>query len=175
MIRLDGATFLLQWSVGGLGFLWVTTRRREVGTGYGWLLRGVFGTMALAALVLGLALDPVPVREVASAAVVLATGDRARPSPSARREAPDSFPLWLDAVAPAFGVVGLVAAGIDAGSPAWLSVLRTLVGAAFLGVDLGLDAARSLVPRAARPGPPPAAGARAARPASSCRSRWRSC
>ena len=31
MIRLDGATVLLQWATGGLLFLWVTTRRREVG------------------------------------------------------------------------------------------------------------------------------------------------
>ncbi|MEY3986941.1 MAG: hypothetical protein RL080_281, partial [Actinomycetota bacterium] len=27
MIRLDAATVMLQWSVGGLGFLWFTTRR----------------------------------------------------------------------------------------------------------------------------------------------------
>ena len=31
MIRLDAATFLLQWAVGGLFFTWITTRRREVG------------------------------------------------------------------------------------------------------------------------------------------------
>jgi len=43
------------------------------------------------------------------------------------------FPPVLDLVAPAIGLVGLVAAGIDAGSPAWLSVLRLVVGAAFLG------------------------------------------
>ena len=36
-------------------------------------------------------------------------------------------------MAPAIGLVGLVVAGIDAGSPAWLSVARTLVGALFLG------------------------------------------
>ena len=47
MIRLDAATVLLQWAIGGLFFLWVTTRRREVGLGYGWLLRGVYGLMAL--------------------------------------------------------------------------------------------------------------------------------
>ena len=28
MIRLDAATFLLQWATGGLFFLWVTTRRK---------------------------------------------------------------------------------------------------------------------------------------------------
>ena len=42
MISLDAATVLLQWAVGGLLFLWVTTRRREVGIGYGWLLRAVY-------------------------------------------------------------------------------------------------------------------------------------
>jgi hypothetical protein len=40
VIRLDAATVLLQWAVGGLFFLWVTTRAREVGIGYGWLVRG---------------------------------------------------------------------------------------------------------------------------------------
>jgi hypothetical protein len=43
------------------------------------------------------------------------------------------FPPWLDLVAPVIGVVGLVAAGIDAGHPAALSVARVLVGALFLG------------------------------------------
>ena len=47
MIRLDAATVLLQWATGGLLFLWVTTRRREVGIGYGWLLRATYGAMAL--------------------------------------------------------------------------------------------------------------------------------
>ena len=46
MIELDGATVLLQWATGGLAFLWVTTRRREVGLGYGWLLRSVYGVIA---------------------------------------------------------------------------------------------------------------------------------
>ena len=46
MIRLDAATVLLQWAVGGLVFCWVTTRRREVSLGYGWLLRGTYGLMA---------------------------------------------------------------------------------------------------------------------------------
>jgi len=47
-MRLDAGTVLLQWAAGGLFFLWVTTRRREVGLGYGWLLRGVFLAMAVA-------------------------------------------------------------------------------------------------------------------------------
>src|SRR3546814_3110318 len=43
------------------------------------------------------------------------------------------FPPVLDLVAPAIGLIGLIAAGIDAGDPALLSVVRTVVGAAFLG------------------------------------------
>ena len=39
----------------------------------------------------------------------------------------------LDLIAPVVGLVGLVAAGIAAGDPAWLSVARVVVGAAFLG------------------------------------------
>ena len=53
MIRLDAATVLLQWATGGLLFLWVTTRRREVGLGYGWLLRGVFLVLAAGAAAVG--------------------------------------------------------------------------------------------------------------------------
>ena len=72
MIRLDAATVLLQWSTGGLLFLWVTTRRREVGVGYGWLLRAVYGVLAVGAAAAGLVVDPVPVRDVASLGVVAA-------------------------------------------------------------------------------------------------------
>ncbi len=69
MIRLDAATVLLQWATGGLAFLWVTTRRREVGIGYGWLLRAVYGVLALGAAAAGLAVDPVAARDVASLGV----------------------------------------------------------------------------------------------------------
>jgi hypothetical protein len=165
LIRLDAATVLLQWAVGGLFFGWVTTRRREVSLGYGWLLRGTYGLMALGAFVTGLRYgEAVPVRDVASAGVVLGAllalvvsvvrrragvaGERDREEArSARvtamtgidrqREARDTealeFPPSLDLIAPAIGLVGLVAAGIAAGDPAALSVARVIVGAAFLG------------------------------------------
>jgi hypothetical protein len=74
VIQLDAATVLLQWSVGGLLFLWVTTRGRQVGIGYGWLLRGVYIVMALGAFAVGLAVDTVPVREVSSLAVAAGAG-----------------------------------------------------------------------------------------------------
>lgn len=164
MIRLDAASFLLQWAVGGLFFTWITTRRREVGLGYGWLMRGVFLTFALASIVVGQAIGSVPVRDLAAIGVVLASGwalatsiRRKEAGVAGQREVVErrsarvaamtgidrdeqrfdkqaaEFPPVLDLVAPAIGLVGLVAAGIDAGSPAWLSVLRLVVGAAFLG------------------------------------------
>jgi len=73
MIELDAATVLLQWSVGGLFFLWVTTRRREVGIGYGWTMRITYGVMAAGGVVVGLLLDTEPVREAFGAGVVAAT------------------------------------------------------------------------------------------------------
>ena len=72
MIRLDAATVLLQWATGGLLFLWITTRRREVGIGYGWLLRGTYAVIAAGAVVLGQVIGPVLVRDVAAAGVAIA-------------------------------------------------------------------------------------------------------
>jgi hypothetical protein len=72
MIRLDAATVLLQWAVGGLLFLWVTTRRREVGIGYGWLLRGVFGVLAVGAVLAGRIGDAVVVRDGSAVLVAVA-------------------------------------------------------------------------------------------------------
>lgn len=165
MISLDAASVLLQWATGGLLFLWVTTRRREVGLGYGWLMRGTYGVLALLAAWIGFTIiDPVLLRDLAAIGVAAASGialgvsvvrRRAgvsgQRSASARKRArvaamtgidrqepePDDttpeFPPGLDLVAPAIGTVGLIAGGIAAGDPAWLSVARMLVGAAFLG------------------------------------------
>ena len=164
MIRLDAATVLLQWAVGGLLFLWVTTRRRQVGVGYGWLLRATYLLMAVGAFVVGVWIDPVPVREASSLAVAVAASVALGVSVARRRagvarererverrsarvaamtgidrrpDGPDpgspEFPPRLDLVAPLVGIPGLVAAGIAAGDPALLSVVRVVVGAAFLG------------------------------------------
>jgi hypothetical protein len=72
VIALDAATVLLQWAVGGMAFCWFTTRRRQVGLGYGWLLRGIYAAMGAGALAVGLAFGVVPVREVASLGFTLA-------------------------------------------------------------------------------------------------------
>ena len=164
MIDLDAATFCLQWATGGLLFLWVTTRRREVGIGYGWLMRGTYGLIAAAGVFLGLRYDDVLLREVAAVGVVVATGAalvvsivRRRAGVAGERErialrsarisemtgiernadgprddVPE-FPPWMDLVAPVIGAVGLVAAADAAGGPFALSLLRILIGAAFLG------------------------------------------
>ena len=198
VIRLDAATVLLQWAAGGLAFLWVTTRHREVGLGYGWLLRSVYAVLAVGAVATGIAVEVIPVREVASAGVAVAaltalavsvarrsagvarqnadhdrrtarvaemTGiertvtesssppSAARPSVPTRsaghsvlrrprdarqsrtspRERGREFNPALDLIAPAIGVIGLVAAGLAAGGNDALAVARTLAGAAFLG------------------------------------------
>jgi hypothetical protein len=165
VIQLDAATVLLQWAAGGMLFCWFTTRRREVGVGYGWLLRGTYLLMALSAFVVGLRLGVVPVREAASLGVALTCGVafavsivRRRAGVSGQRTEHDrrteriaamtgierdvatvapaaglEFPPVLDLVPALVGAVGLVAAAFDAGGNPAVSLLRTLVGAAFLG------------------------------------------
>jgi hypothetical protein len=172
VLQLDAATVLLQWATGGMLFCWFTTRRREVGLGYGWLLRGTYLLIAAGGVLLGLRFGTVVGREVAGAGVVVAcavglgvsvarkaagvsgqrtehdrrservavmTGiDRSGSAPSAT-EAPRTreFPPVLDLVPAVIGAIGLVFAAVAAadGSDAsvWVSLARTLVGAAFLG------------------------------------------
>src|SRR3954451_4839916 len=71
-MRLDAASVLLQWAVGGLAFLWFTTRRREVGLGYGWLLRGIYAVMALGAFAVGVSFDVVSAPEISPLLVAVA-------------------------------------------------------------------------------------------------------
>ena len=66
MIELDGATFLVQWAAGGWVFLWVTTRRREVGLGYGWLQRGLFLALGAGSLLAAFLTSPTWPREIAT-------------------------------------------------------------------------------------------------------------
>jgi hypothetical protein len=74
VIKLDAATVLLQWAVGGLAFTWVTTRGRLLGIGYGWLMRSVYIALAVGSIATGVAFDVVAVREATSVLVVLAAG-----------------------------------------------------------------------------------------------------
>ena len=125
MIRLDAATVLLQWAVGGLLFLWFTTRKHEISAGYGWLIRITFAVLALGGAAAGITNDVVYLRDGAAIAVAvlsLATIKRKNPQ-------------W-DLVAPIVGSVGLMAAAIDAASGTGgtvVNVLRVAVGTVFLG------------------------------------------
>ena len=73
MISLDAATFLVAWATGMGAFLALTGRRREVGIGYGWTIRGTTGTLFAGALVVGLRYDPNAVRDVAAALALITT------------------------------------------------------------------------------------------------------
>ena len=59
VIRLDAATVLLQWAVGGLLFLWVTTRRRRSAR-LRLAVRGVYVADGAGGFAVGVWLDPVP-------------------------------------------------------------------------------------------------------------------
>lgn len=71
MIDLDIPTVMVQWAAGGWVFLWVTTRHREVGLGYGWLMRGVFVTMAIIGILVGTAFGFDAARESLTALFVV--------------------------------------------------------------------------------------------------------
>jgi hypothetical protein len=73
VISLDASTVLAQWATGGLLFCWFTTRRREVGLGYGWLLRGTYLLMGLGAVGLGFRFGVVWGRELAMLGFVVST------------------------------------------------------------------------------------------------------
>jgi hypothetical protein len=133
VIKLDAATVLLQWSTGGLFFLWVTSRKRVVSAGYGWLLRSIYLVMAAAAAAIGGRVDALLARDVASGLVAIAAAVALTVSIVRRRDGVAAFPPNLDLIAAIIGAIGLVAAGVHAGDPALLSVVRTVVGAAFLG------------------------------------------
>ena len=120
-MRLDAATFLLQWSTGGLAFLWFTLRSKEISLGYSKLLRATYGVLAALGVAAGFYFDRVLIREVAGVAVAgiaFAT--------FARRES------RTDLIAVAIGAVGLVGSVVANGGGV-VDLLRVLVGAAFLG------------------------------------------
>ena len=163
MIDLDAATVLLQWSTGSLFFLWLTGKRREVGIGYGWTIRITFGIVLAGSIFAGFAQGELLLREIFSIGMMMAVLAAMAVSIARRKvgvakqrkteeqrtarvaamtgidkakktfEDGSEFPPALDLVAPLFGLVALIIAGIDAGEPQALAVARTLIGAMFLG------------------------------------------
>ncbi len=170
MIELDASTVLLQWAVGGMLGCWLTTRHREVGLGYGWLLRGIYVLMAGASVYIGFASTSPSstsetIRNFAAIAVtgVIALGlgqsivrrkagvsgfvdehdrrsQRIAEMTGIDREGAEKevgegkeFAPLLDLAPVAFGLIALIAAGVSDGGNDAVAIIRTIVGAAFLG------------------------------------------
>ena len=165
MIDFQASTFLLQWATGGLLFLWVSSKTRLIGLGFGWTTRITYLVIAGIGLVAGVMGDTLWFREISNIGLLMATsfallvsiarrkagvkgqrelqrsradrvsamlGDRGQIKVS-NTVAAKEFPPVLDLIAPIIGTFGLVAGAVDAAGSIWLSVARTLVGAAFLG------------------------------------------
>jgi hypothetical protein len=139
-VRLDLASVLLQWAAGGLFFCWVTTRRRVVGVGYGWLVRSIFAAVAAGGVAAGVVASDAgtatAIRDVAGAAMASAALLSLGVSAVRRKagvEGPGSYPPLLDLAAPAVGLVAVLAAAVAVGGNDWLAAARLVVGAAFLG------------------------------------------
>ncbi|MGC6478146.1 MAG: hypothetical protein ACON36_07665 [Ilumatobacteraceae bacterium] len=150
-ITLEASTFLLQWSTGGMLLGWVTTRRREVSLGYGWMLRLTYGPLAVGAVIAGFLYGSNLVRDAASALVAVTIGvafvssvvrksagvsgaqkefDRRSERVAAmtgidrattRTATGREFHPILDLVPAMIGVVGLIAAGLAAASDGFLT------------------------------------------------------
>ena len=160
-MKLDAATFLLQWATGGLAFCWVTTRRREVSLGYGWLLRIVYGVMAAAGaavfltqdhgvartLALGAALGVVVAAVVALAVSVVRRrgGVRGREARRADRHARVAAMVGREATAmPERELLPEFPPALDVVAPV-LGTLGLIAAAQFAGGPYLLAAARLLI------------------------------
>tara|TARA_B100000902_G_scaffold352479_1_gene363250 strand:+ start:1066 stop:1923 length:858 start_codon:yes stop_codon:yes gene_type:complete len=165
MIDFQAPTFLLQWATGGLLFLWVSSKTRLIGLGFGWTTRITYLVIAGIGLVVGVVGDTLWLREISNIGLLVATSfallvsvTRRKAGVEGQRElkksrtdrvsamlgerdqikVPDivatkEFPPLLDLIAPVIGTFGLIVGAVDAAGSIWLSVARTLVGAAFLG------------------------------------------
>ena len=165
MIDFQASTFLLQWATGGLLFLWVSSKTRLIGLGFGWTTRITYLVIAGIGLVVGVMGDTLWLREISNIGLLMATSftllvsiARRKAGVKGQRElqksradrvsamlgdrdqikvsntvATKEFPPVLDLIAPIIGTFGLVAGAVDAAGSIWLSIARTLVGAAFLG------------------------------------------
>jgi len=140
-VQLDLASVLLQWAAGGLAFLWVTSRHRVLGIGYGWLLRSTYAALAIGGVVAGVASADAGfaawVRDLSGGAMAGAALLALVVSIVKRKHGltgPGSYPPALDLLAPAVGVISVIAAALVIGGNDLLAIARLLVGAAFIGV-----------------------------------------
>jgi len=157
-VKLDAGTFLVQLAAGGMLYCWVTTRRREVSLGYGWMLRVVYGVLALGGAALLFDGEHTVAAVFASAAAAAtaialwysvgrrAAGVSGHEEMRARRRARvaamvgrgEGDPEQLDDHGPEFPPVLDLAAAV-------LGLATTLAAAGFAGGPYALAAARLLV------------------------------
>lgn len=132
MIGLDAAELLLQWASGLLLAGWITTRHRLVSRGYGYLIR-LTATVLLAGAVYASSGTAIALPVALPAAVLVLLVASGLPAAVRARGADvEPNPIW-DVVVGGAGLVGLlVHVGITY-DPAGLALLRSAVGALFLG------------------------------------------
>ena len=158
MVELHVATLLVGWAAAGWFFLWVTTRRREVGLGYGWLMRGVLLALAGGSLVVAFVSEPTWSRDAATMVFIAAgltagavsvirrsAGTRGQRTDVERRSARVAEMTGIDRVETRFDteasefspVLDLIAAAVG--------LVAVLLGALAAGGPTGLAVARTLV------------------------------
>ena len=158
MVELDAATLLVGWAAGGWFFLWVTTRRREVGLGYSWLMRGIFVALAAGSLAAALVSEPTWSRDGATLAFIAAgmaaaavsvvrrsAGTRGQRAGVERRSARVAGMTGIDRAEPRFDASAPeFPPGLDLAAAA-VGLLATLLGAIAAAGPAGLAVARTLV------------------------------
>jgi hypothetical protein len=131
LLRGVYATFAAGSLAAGLAFGVVPVREAaSIGVVAGCLLALAVSIQRRAAGVSGAAAE----HDRRSERVAAMTGiERTVEPPRTEAPAGPEFPPALDLVPVAIGVIGLLAAAIDAGGNTWVAIARTLVGAAFIG------------------------------------------
>ncbi len=158
MIELEAATLLVGWAAGGWSFLWVTTRRREVGLGYGWLMRGIFLALAAGSLAAALASEPTWTRDGATLAFIAAglaaaavsvirrsAGTRGQRAEAERRSARVAGMTGIDRAEPPFDAAAPEFPPVLDLAAAAVGLLATFLGALAAEGPAGLAVARTLV------------------------------
>jgi hypothetical protein len=132
MIGLDAAELLSQWATGLMLAGWITTRHRLVSRGYGYLIRLTAAVLLAGAVYASTGADielsaglPAVVLAVLGASGLFALV-------RARRDDVDPDPIW-DLVVGAGGLLGLLVHVGVTYDPIALALVRTAVGALFLG------------------------------------------
>ncbi len=132
MIGLDAADLLVQWAAGLLLAGWITTRHRLVSRGYGYLIRLIAAALLAGGIFAASGAD-VALPAALPAGLLLVLGvTGCFGLVRARRKDVDPDPIW-DLVVGGAGLAGLLIHIGGTYDPVALALIRTAVGALFLG------------------------------------------